>query len=130
MSDTQTDTTVNWKNLKCLYAEDLKNKHVSMIIGAVRDTPEGARLFCRNMESEAWDIAFAATTADGKTPYIQIPKPNAYGKASGLLRTYKAATGGDPCEKHVGQKITLIPVKSTKSATGRAIRVAILEHAA
>ena len=129
MSETA-DTSVQWNNLRCLYAEDLKNKRATVPIGGIRDTPKGARLFCQSGESEAWDVAFAIRDRDGKTPYIQIPKPNAYGKATGLLRTYKAATGGEPCAEHIGHSITLIPVKSTKSATGQAIRVAVPEHAA
>ena len=49
---------INWNNLRCLYAEDLHNNRVTMTIGAVRSTPNGAKLFCQTGESEAWDIAF------------------------------------------------------------------------
>jgi hypothetical protein len=127
MSD---EPRVDWDNLRCLYAEDLKRQRLTLTISAVRDTPKGARLFCHNEESEAWDVAFAAKGKDGKTPYIQIPKPNAYGKATGLLRTYKMAMGGEPCGEHAGHKLVLYPVKSLKSQTGQAIRIAVQEGAA
>jgi len=119
-----------WENLRCLYAEDLKNKRVTITVSGVRDTPKGARLYCQSGESEAWDIAFLEHGKDGKTPYIQLPKPNQYGKSCGLLRGYKAIMGGEPCEEHVGHKLTLYPVKSSKSATGQAIRIAVPEQMA
>jgi hypothetical protein len=128
MSEQEKVKPVEWNNLRCLYAEDLKGKRVTVTIGGVRETPKGARLFCQSGESEAWDIAFSTKDATGRTPYIQIPKPNDYGKATGLLRTYKAAAGGEPEESHIGKEITLIPVNSKKSATGEAIRIAIPER--
>ena len=121
---------IDWDNLRCLYAEDLKNKRVQMTVGGVRTTPKAARLFCRNEYTEAWDVAFMERDAEGRTPYIQIPRPNAYGKKTGLLRTYSAAMGGEPCAAQVGRKLTLTPVKSAKSETGQAIRVAVPEHMA
>jgi hypothetical protein len=117
-----------WKNLRCLYAEDLKGKRVAVCIAGVRETPKEARLFCQSGTSEAWDVCFDKKDAAGRTTYIQIPKPNDYGKATGLLRTYKAAAGGEPDQSHVGTEITLIPVNSKKSATGEAIRIAIPER--
>lgn len=116
-----------WENLRCLYAEDLRGKRVTLTIAGVRDTPKGARLFCQSGESEAWDVAFRESGKDGRTPYIQLPKPNNYGKSCGLLRGFKVATGGEPTEEQVGKKVTLYPIKSTKSATGQAIRVAVPE---
>jgi hypothetical protein len=130
------DAKVNWENLKCLYAEDLKNKRFTLTVGDVRETPKGARLFCPKVAvkgvensgySEAWDVAFAEKAADGRTPYIQIPKLNQFGKATGLLRTYKVAMGGEPCADHVGHKLVLHPVQSAKSQTGQAIRIAVQE---
>ena len=120
----------DWKNLRCLYAEDLHNKRVTLTIAAVRDTPAGARMFCHGDESKSWDVAFAERGKDGATPYLQMPCPNQYGKRSGLLRGYTAATGSDPAPAHVGTKVTLYPVKSTKSATGQAIRIAVPEQMA
>lgn len=122
--------TIEWNNIRCLYSEDLKNHHVTLTIAAIRDTPKEARLFCQSGLSEAWDIAFAEKGKDGKTPYIQLPKPNAFGKSTGLLRTYKAATGGEPCASHAGHKIVLYPVKSVKSVSGQAIRIALPESLA
>jgi hypothetical protein len=125
-----TKPTIDWNNLRCLYAEDLGTKRVRVTIGGVRDTPKGARLFCHNEESEAWDVAFTERDKDGKTPYIQIPAPNQWGKRSGLLRQYVMATGGDPSNGHAGKAIMLYPVESKKSTTGKAIRIAVPEHMA
>ena len=124
MSDTP---KVNWDNLRCIYAEDLKNSRVTVKIGGVRETPKGARLFCHNEESAAWDVAFGQPDKDGKTPYIQLPAPNKWGKRTTLLRQYVQATGGDPSNEHVGKSITMYPVKSQKSTTGQAIRIAVPE---
>jgi hypothetical protein len=118
------EQNVNWENLRCLYAEDLKGKRITLKIGGVRDTPKGARMFSQAGESEAWDVAFDMKDSNGKTPYIQIPKANKFGKASGLLRTYRAAAGGDPSEDQIGKPVVLFPVPSKKSQTGEAIRVA------
>jgi hypothetical protein len=121
---------INWDNLRCLYAEDLKGKRVTLTIGGVRETPKGARLFCQTGESEAWDIAFTQNDKDGRTLYIQMPKPNGFGKKTGLLRLYNLACGDDPVVAHAGKSIVLYPVASKKSTTGQAIRIAIPEHAA
>ena len=121
---------VNWDKLRCLYAEDLKGKRITMPIGGVRDTPKGARLFCHNAESEAWDVAFAVVDKDGKTPYIQVPKGNEFGKRTTLLRQYVMACGGDPDPAQAGTELTLYPIDSKKSTTGKAIRIAIPEHVA
>ena len=119
---------INWNNLRCLYAEDLHNNRVTMTIGAVRSTPNGAKLFCQTGESEAWDIAFDKPDKEGRTCYIQIPKPNNFGKKTGLLRGYVLACGTDPDGSHAGKAITLYPVASKKSATGQAIRIAVPEN--
>jgi len=121
---------VNWSNLRCLYAEDLRGARWPLVIGGVRETPKGARLFCHNEESEAWDIAFGQPDKEGRTPYIQIPTRNKYGKSTTLLRQYVMATGSEPCAEHVGNKIVLYPVESKKSTTGKAIRIAVPESAA
>jgi hypothetical protein len=118
---------VDWNNLRCLYAEDLKGKRITMTIGGVRETPQGARLFCHNEESKAWDVAFAMRDKDGRTPYIQIPCPNAFGKRTSLLRLYVAAVGGDPDNAQAGKAITLYPIRSAKSVSGEAIRIAKAE---
>ena len=123
-------TAVQWDNLRCLYAEDLHNKRVAVTVGGVRDTPKGARLFCQSGESEAWDVAFSIHDSEGKTPYIQIPKPNGFGKRTTLLRQFVMATGGDPSANSVGHKVTLYPVESKKSQTGQAIRIAVPEQMA
>jgi hypothetical protein len=98
-----------------------------MTIAGVRETPKGARLFCHNEESKAWDVAFATKDKEGRTPYIQIPCPNTFGKRTAMLRQYVMACGGDPEDGHAGKKIVLYPVDSKKSQTGQAIRIAIPE---
>jgi hypothetical protein len=118
------DQTVNWKKLRCLYAEDLKGKRITVKIGGVRVTPKGAKLFCHNEESEAWDIAFAQPDKEGRTPYIQIPAPNDFGKRTTILRQYVMASGGDPSDEQIGVSIVLYPVDSNKAATKVAIRIA------
>lgn len=117
-----------WVNLRCLYAEMLKNNRVTLTVAAVRNAPE--RLFCpgKRDSSGAWDIGFAEKDKEGHTLYMQIPSPGADGKACGLLRTWRAATGGDPSAESIGQKVTLLPVESKRSATGQAIRIAIPER--
>ena len=119
-----TAPTVNWNNLRCLYAEDIKGAKYKMKIIGIRDTPKGARLFCQSGETEAWDIAFEKKDRNGKTLYIQIPKTNQFGKRTGLLRKYVMATGNEPCEEHIGKEIVLYTVESKKSETGKAIRIA------
>ena len=128
MSDQENAIKINWNKLRCLYAEDLKNKKVTLEIAGVRNTPDGAKLFCQSGESDAWDIAFSRPDKEGRTPYIQIPKPNNYGKKTGLLRGYVLACGDDPSPEHVGKSITLYPVASKKSATGQASRIAVPEQ--
>ena len=124
------DKSVDWKNLRCLYAEDLKNSRVPVVVGGIRETPKDARLFCHNTSTGAWDVAFATPDKEGRTPYIQIPVPNEFGKRTALLRQYVQAAGGDPDPSQVGTEITLYPVESKKSVTGQAIRIAIPEQLA
>lgn len=127
MSEQTTQPTahaVNWSNLRCLYAEDIKDVKTKLRIAGIRDTPKGARLFCQSGESEAYDVAFAHKDKSGKTLYIQIPKANQFGKRAGILRQYVMVTGGEPCEGHIGKEIVLYTKESAKSMTGRAIRIA------
>jgi hypothetical protein len=127
--DTQTTTTqsttqpVNWSNLRCLYAEDIKDVKMKFKIAGIRDTPKGARLFCQSGESEAYDIAFDKKDKAGKTCYIQIPKANQFGKRAGILRQYVMVCGSEPDQSHVGKEILLYTKESTKSMTGKAIRI-------
>ena len=115
---------INWSNLRCLYAEDIKDVKMKFKIAGIRDTPKGARLFCQSGESEAYDVAFDRKDKQGKTLYIQLPKTNAFGKRAGILRQYVMVCGNEPDQSHVGKEIVLYTKDSAKSMTGKAIRIA------
>jgi hypothetical protein len=113
--------------LRCLYAEMLRNKRVTMTVASVRTAP--TLLYCNGKESSAWDVIFTEKDKAGATLYIQIPKPNSEGKSTSLLRQYIMVTGGEPDESHAGAKLTLHPVKSRKATTGQALRIALPDDA-
>jgi hypothetical protein len=119
-----TAPTVNWNNLRCLYAEDIKDCKMKFKIAGVRDTPKGARLFCQSGESEAYDVAFDRKDKQGKTLYIQLPKTNQFGKRAGILRQYVMVCGNEPSAEHIGKEVVLYTKESAKSVTGKAIRIA------
>ncbi len=112
--------------LRCIYAEMLKGKRITLDIESVREAPE--KLYCSGQSTGAWDVIFTQHDKDGNNLYVQIPQPNIHGKRTSLLRQFVMATGGDPSEESAGKKITLYPVESKKSVTGQAIRIAIPEH--
>jgi hypothetical protein len=119
-----TAQTVNWNNLRCLYAEDIKDVKMKFKIAGVRDTPKGARLFCQSGETEAFDVAFDRKDKQGKTLYIQLPKTNQFGKRAGILRQYVMVCGNEPSTEHIGKEVVLYTKESAKSVTGKAIRIA------
>ena len=119
---------INWSNLRCLYAEDIKDAKYKLKIAGIRDTPKGARLFCQSGETEAFDIAFDKKDRQGKTLYIQIPKANQFGKRGGLLRQYVMVCGGEPDQTHTGKEIVLYTKESAKSITGKAIRIVVVNE--
>ena len=99
-----------------LYAEQLKGKRVNLTIKAVTGGVE----FCdtRGAKSLGFDITFAETDKVFGMTGITV------------RRQLFMATGTDDPEKMAGKKITLYPVKSAKSATGQAIRIAVPEQMA
>lgn len=101
---------------KYLYAEMLKDKRVTLTIKAVTGDVE----FCdlRGAKSKGFDVAFAETEKVLGITGITV------------RRQLAMATGTDDPAGMVGKKITLYPVKSAKSATGKAIRVAVPEQMA
>jgi hypothetical protein len=115
---------INWSNLRCLYAEDIKDVKMRFKIAGIRDTPKGARLFCQSGETEAFDVAFDRKDKQGKTLYIQLPKTNAFGKRAGILRQYVMVCGNEPSAEHIGKEVVLYTKESAKSVTGKAIRIA------
>jgi len=114
-----------WENLKCLYAENLKNQRITFAVVAVRNAPDP--LFCQSGQTAAWDVMLDKKAKDGCSIYIQIPKQNANGKAAGILRQYVMVMGSEPCDEHKGKQLTLYPAASKKSLTGQAIRIAVPE---
>lgn len=99
-----------------LYAEQLKGKRATLTIKSVIGGVE----FCdvRGAKSTGFDITFAETDKVLGMTGITI------------RRQLFMATGTDDPAQMAGKKITLYSIKSPKSATGQAIRIAVPEHAA
>ena len=114
------------EKLRCLYAESISGKRVTLKVASVRNAP--TPLYCNGTASQAWDILFEQKGKDGATLYIQIPHPNKDGKSTALLRQYMMATGSEPSDASVGKEVILYTVPSKKSVTGEAIRIAIPER--
>ena len=96
-----------------LYAEQLKGKRVSLtiksVIGGV-EFDDG-----RGKKSQGFDVAFAETEKVLGITGITV------------RRQLALTTGTDDPAAMVGKKITLYAVKSQRSASGQAIRIAIPE---
>lgn len=114
--------------LRCMYAEMLNHKKVTLKVASVRDAPE--LLYCSGQSTGAWDVIFTQKDKEGRTLYVQIPMQNKHGKSTAILRQYIMVMGAEPSEKDVGKDITLYTIDSKKSVTGQAIRIAIPEQAA
>ena len=101
---------------KYIYAEQLKGKRVTLTIKAVIGGVE----FCdtRGAKTTGFDIAFVETEKILGMTGITIRR-----------QLFMAAGTDDPAAM-AGKKITLYPVKSAKSATGQAIRIAVPEQMA
>ena len=96
-----------------IYAEQLKNKRVTVTIKKVTMGKEFVDQ--RGAKSSGFDIAFEET--DKVFGVVGIT----------VRRQLFMATGTDDPTAMIGKKITLYPVKSAKSATGQAIRIAVPE---
>jgi hypothetical protein len=99
-----------------LYAEMLKNKRVTLTIKAVTggvEFDDG-----RGKKSVGFDLAFAETDKVLGVTGITV------------RRQITMACGTDDPAAMVGKKITLYVIKSAKSATGQAIRIAVPEQMA
>jgi hypothetical protein len=101
---------------KYLYAEQLKGKRVTLTIKEVT----GGIEFCdaRGQKTTGFDIAFVESDKVLGMTGITV------------RRQLFMATGTDDPNAMAGKKITLYPVKSAKSATGQAIRIAVPEQMA
>jgi hypothetical protein len=101
---------------KYLYAEQLKGKRVNLTIKSATggiEFDDG-----RGKKSTGFDIAFEET-------------PKILGITGITVRRQLAmACGTDDPAAMTGKKITLYAVKSAKSATGQAIRIAVPEQMA
>jgi hypothetical protein len=109
-------STSIYDGTRYLYAEQLKSKRVELTIKRV----VGGVEFCdlRGQKATGFDVEF-------------VERDRVLGVTGITVRRQLCmATGTDDPEKMTGKKITLYPVKSVKSATGLAIRIAVPEHAA
>jgi hypothetical protein len=105
-----------YEGCKYLYAEQLHGKRVKLTIKSVTGGVE----FCdaRGAKSTGFDLAFNETDKILGVTGITV------------RRQIFMATGTDDPAQMAGKKITLYPVKSAKSATGQAIRIAVPEQMA
>ena len=104
-----------YDNLKYIYAEKLEGKRVILTIKKIDG---GVDFFSQAGKQKGYDIYFEKTD-------------KVLGVAgSTVIRQLFMATGTDDPEKMAGKQITLYPVKSPRSATGLAIRIAVPEQRA
>ena len=106
-----------------LYAERLKGKRVTLTI---KEVVSDVEFFCMqsNKKEKGFDVVFEEK-AHGSD------KPMKLGVTSTTVkRQLFMACGTDEIKDMAGKKITIYPVKSAKSATGQAIRIAVPEFAA
>ena len=110
------DKTSIYDGCRYLYAEMLKGKRVSLTIKSV----VGGVEFCdnRGAKTQGFDVVFNETDKVLGMTGITV------------RRQLFMATGTDDPSAMVGKKITLYSVKSAKSATGQAIRIAVPEQMA
>jgi len=101
---------------KYLYAEQLKGKRCNLTIKSVVGGVDFVD--SRGGKNVGFDITFAETDKVFGVTGITV------------RRQLFMATGTDDPAQMVGKKVTLYPVKSSKSATGLAIRVAVPEQMA
>lgn len=104
-----------YDGLPYLYAEQLRNKRVNLTIKAVT---MGVEFVHEGRKSTGFDISF-----EESDKILGVT-------GSTVRRQLFMATGTDDPAKMAGAKVTLYPVKSTRSATGQAIRIAVPEHMA
>ena len=101
-----------YDGLEHIYAEQLRGKRVALTIKAVTG---GAEFFHEGRKTVGYNVEFTET-------------PLKLGVTGATVRRQLfMATGTEDADKMAGKKIVLYPVKSTRSATGEAIRVAKYE---
>ena len=94
---------------KYLYAEQLKNKSVTMTIKAITGGIEFTDT--RGQKNEGFDVQFVETQKILGITGITV------------RRQLALACGTDDPEQMAGKRITIYPVKSAKSVSGQAIRI-------
>ena len=99
---------------KYLYAEQLHGKRVTLTIKSVTGGVEFIDPSGR--KAVGFDIAF-----DGTDKILGMTGIT-------IRRQLFMATGTDDPEQMKGKKITIYPIRSAKSATGQAIRIAVPEQ--
>jgi hypothetical protein len=104
-----------YDGLRYMYAEQLKNKRVTL---KIKNLVGGVDFISPAGKQKGFDIHF-----EGTDKVLGIP-------GSTVRRQLFCATGTDNPAEMVGKEITLYPVKSARSATGQAIRIAVPEHMA
>lgn len=112
MSDGKKPAASIYDGLKYLYAEQLKNKRVTLTIKDVHAEEiigDGGRKTCGHV------LAFT------ETPKLLVVS------GATIKRQLAMATQTDDTEEMKGKRITLYPVASTRSVSGQAIRIAIPE---
>jgi hypothetical protein len=100
-----------YDDLEYLYAENLKGKRVTLTIKSVKS---GAKFFCpqSNTTNTGYDVEF-----------VETPKKLGI-TGTTIRRQLGIAAGTDDPNEMGGKKIILFSMKSQKSATGIAIRIA------
>lgn len=110
-------------NVDYLYAERLKNKRVTLTI---KEVVAGVEFFCTqsNKKEKGMDVVFEETFK-GTDRHMKLGITGITVK-----RQLAMACGTDETSEMIGKKITLYPIKSVKSASGQAIRIAVPEFMA
>jgi len=105
----KTDTSI-YQGIPYLYAEQLKGKRVTLTIKGVK---YGATFHDPNSHEEktGFDVAFEETDKLLGITGVTV------------RRQLYLATGTEDITEMAGKKIVLYPVKSTRAATGLAIRI-------
>lgn len=110
-------------NVDYLYAERLKGKRVTLTI---KEVVSGVEFFCAqsNKKEKGIDVVFEETFK-GTDRHMKLG-------VTGITvrRQLAMACGTDETDQMAGKKITLYPIKSVKSASGQAIRIAVPEFMA
>jgi hypothetical protein len=104
-----------YDGLQYLYAEQLKGKRVTLTIKAV--VPEDV-------------VGDGGRHTQGHVLSFNETDKKLVVTGSTIKRQLAMATGTDNPDEMMGKKVTLYPVKSTRSISGQAIRIAIPEELA